>query len=470
MTDKNTNLNAEAQFDVLPVLGRDRIYSFGKYTYVIVGFAMATWCFMIGGSLSAFVGFKTAIIASVSGNLIAVLIMIAATVVPAARYGFDNYTIAGSFLGHNGTKALMVLLAVLQACWVIVFSFMVSKSVLAIYAGITGNVVESRVVLTAIGLAAALAVWFITVKGPKLFDKLNMIFAPTIIILMVIMIFVIGRDFGFDVLMKADPITPLDNKWLNFLIAFELSLGAGFSWWPNMGGLARLCKTERAAFWPNIIGLVFGATLGTSVGVAAALLIGSTDPTTWMIPIGGPVIGIIALIAVGMANLTAVAIVSYNICLGFKQWKVFSKMSWVKVTGLFMCIVFIGMFFAVELYNNFYIILGLACTVYSPIIAMQMIDFYVFRKQKLDLRSLYNKTGDSDYVFWKGFNWVAVFVFLSGAVVYYLIMDPVSLTFSSVFPYVTATGGATIYSLALYYVLGRTVLLKRNKGGYRTEQ
>ena len=54
--------------------------------------------------------------------------------------------------------------------------------------------------------------------------------------------------------------------------------------------------------------------------------------------------------------------------------------------------------------------------------------------------------------------------------VYYLIMDPVSLTFSSVFPYVTATGGATIYSLALYYVLGRTVLLKRNKGGYRTEQ
>ena len=85
MTDKNTNLNAEAQFDVLPVLGRDRIYSFGKYTYVIVGFAMATWCFMIGGSLSAFVGFKTAIIASVSGNLIAVLIMIAATVVPAAR-------------------------------------------------------------------------------------------------------------------------------------------------------------------------------------------------------------------------------------------------------------------------------------------------------------------------------------------------------------------------------------------------
>lgn len=466
MTDKNANINAEAQFDVLPVLGRDRLYSFGKYTYVIVGFALATWCFMIGGSLSAFVGFKTAIIASIAGNMVAVLIMIAATVVPAARYGIDNYTITGSFMGYNGTKALMVIIAILQACWVIVFSFMVAKSVLATYSGITGNVVESRVVLTVLGLAAALLVWFIAVKGPKLFDKLNMIFAPVIIVIMVLMIVVIGRNYGFDVLLKAEPISPLDNEWLNFLIAFELSLGAGFSWWPNMGGLARLCKTERAAFWPNIIGLVFGATLGTAVGVAAALLIGSTDPTAWMIPIGGRVVGIIALIAVGMANLTAVAIVSYNICLGFKQWKIFSDMSWTKVTGLFMCIVFIGMFFAVELYNNFYIILGLACTVYSPIIAMELIDFYIFRKQKLDLRSMYNKTGNSDYTFWKGFNWTAIIVFLSGAVVYYLIMDPIDLTCSAVFPYVTATGGATIYSLVLYYVLSKAITLKKGKGGY----
>ncbi len=465
MADKNTN--SEAQFDVLPVLGRDRLYSFGKYTYVIVGFALATWCFMIGGSLSLFVGFKLSIIASVSGNLIAVLIMIIATVIPAARYGVDNYTLGVSFLGRNGTKALMVLLAVFQASWVIVFSFMVAKSVLAIYAGVTGSVVTSRIVFTAIGLIAALAVWFIAIKGPKLFDRLNMIFAPMIIILMVLMICFMGKDFGFDVLMKAEPISPLEDNWLNFLIAFELSLGAGFSWWPNMGGLARLCKTERAAFWPNIIGLVFGAALGTSVGVAAALLIGDTDPTAWMIPIGGSAVGTIALIAVGMANLTAVAIVTYNICLGFKQWKVFSKMNWTKVTGLFMCIVFIGMLFAIELYQNFYIILGLACTVYSPIIAIQIIDFFVFRKRRLDLCSLYDKTDGSNYGFWKGFNWVAIVVFLSGALIYYLIMDPISMVCSPVFQYCTATGGATIYSIAAYFILGKIFLTKQgNCGGY----
>ena len=114
--------------------------------------------------------------------------------------------------------------------------------------------------------------------------------------------------------------------------------------------------------------------------------------------------------------------------------------------------------------------MGIICVVYVPLVGIQMADYFFLRKQRINLASTYDKSSSSRYRYWGGFNWVAVFVFLSGAVVYYLIMDPVSLTFSSVFPYVTATGGATIYSLALYYVLGRTVLLKRNKGGYRTEQ
>lgn len=464
--EKKFDTGAEAQFDTLPVLKKDRLYGFGKYTYVITGFALATWCFMIGGSLSGFVGFKHAIIASISGNMLAVMIMIVATVIPASKYGIDNYTASVSFLGHNGTKGLMVLLAFFQASWVIVFSFMVAKSILNIVAGFTGVEITNRAVLTALGLMAALAVWFIAAKGPKLFDKLNMIFAPLIVVLMVIMIIIIGKNYGFSTLLDAQPLAPLEDNWMNFLIAFELSLGAGFSWWPNMGGLARLCKTQRAAFWPNIIGLVFGATLGTAVGVAAALLIGTTDPTAWMIPMGGLVVGTLALIAVGMANLTAVGIVTYNICLGFKQIQFFFKMKWIKVTGIFMCIVFIGMFFAIELYNNFYIILGLACLVYGPLVAMQLSDYFIFRKSHLDLRALYNKSPDSKYRFWNGINWVAVFVFFSGALCYYLIMDPIMLTYSPLFQWTTATGGAAAYSMIAYIILAKAILCRKKIGGY----
>lgn len=466
MRKEEFNAEQESQFDVLPVLGKDRIYNFGNYTYVISGFALATWCFMIGGTLSLFVGFKTAIVASIAGNMIAVLLMIAATMIPAAKYGTDNYTNGASFFGHKGTRALMILLAVIQAAWVIVFSSMVGRSALNIYAGITGTVVDNRVVLTILGLIAALVVWFLALKGPKLMGKLNTIFAPIIIIIMVGMMIMISKDYGWQAVMDAPALAPTDNGWLNFLIAFELSLGAGFSWWPNMGGLARLCKTTRAAFWPNLIGLVFAATLGTAVGVAAGLLIGSSDPSTWMIPIGGVVIGSIALFSVSMANITACSIITYNICIGFKQIKFFFTKKWPVVTGIFMTPVVLGMFWATELYDNFYVILGFACTIYSPIIAIQFIDYFIFRKQHLNMRGLYNKTSSSPYCFWNGFNWVAIFVFITAIPVYYLFLDPVTLVYTEAFKYVTATGGATIYSAVMYFILGRIFLIKKNVGGY----
>lgn len=463
---KEFNANKEAQFDVLPVLKEDRIYGFGNYTFVITGFALATWCFMIGGSLALFVGFKTAIIASIAGNMIAVLIMITATMLPSAKYGTDNYTTAISYAGPNGTKALMIILAFIQAAWVIVFSAMAGRAMLQIYNALTGSEIKSRGVLIVLGLFSALLVWLISLKGPKLMGRLNTIFAPLVVLVMIIIMFTIGKNMGFQVLLDADPLSPFASDWLNFLIAFELSLGAGFSWWPNMGGLARLCKTSRAAYWPNIIGLVFAATLGTAVGVAAAMIIGTTDPSTWMIPIGGTVVGIFSLLCVSMANLTACSIVTYNICIGFKQIRFFFSKPWTMVTGCFMIPVVIGMFFSETLYENFYIILGLACTIYSPVVSIQLIDYFFLRKSHIDLRSLYNRTSNSPYYFWKGFNFPAVIVFLTAIPVYYFFLDPVTLAYTPAFQYVTATGGSTLFSMITYTVLCLIVFRKSEKGGY----
>ena len=66
------NINNEAQFDLLPNSKENRTYGAWNYSVVITGFAVATWCFLIGGTLSLSVGVKTAIIASISGNIISV--------------------------------------------------------------------------------------------------------------------------------------------------------------------------------------------------------------------------------------------------------------------------------------------------------------------------------------------------------------------------------------------------------------
>ena len=467
MNENTFDANAEAQFGLLPITKSERIWSFMDHTYVNIGFAIATWCFLIGGTLSLFVDFSTALVATISGNMVAVLIMIMGTTIPSAKYGIDTYTPVISCFGRNGVKVIIGCITIFQIAWVIVLSTMFGRSMENVVEGFTGVDNQTTVLFTSFGIIAVILCWLIVWKGPLVMQRLNSIVAPLLLILMCGMLFLIIQKIGWNAIISAEPTQPYDSKWINFLIAFELNLGAGLSWWPNMGGLARLCKTTRAAYWPSIFGLVLAATFGTAIGVAAALVYGNSDPTEWMIPLGGLGLGIVALLFVAVANLTSNSIVVYNICLGLKQFKFFYNKSWGGVTGIFMLPVFVGVFCATQIYDNFYILLGITCTFYCPLVAIQLIDYFVFRKQNIDIKACFNATPSSKYNFFKGFNLVAFITFLSAMLVYLLFLNPVSLVYSNLFQYITATGGSLIYSALAYYILGRVFLLKSNSGGYQ---
>lgn len=466
MSKETFNANNEAQFGLLPVTRKERVWNFMDHTYVNIGFAIATWCFLIGGTLSLFVDFWTAVIATLSGNMAAVLIMIIGTTLPSAKYGIDTYTPIISCFGRNGVKVIIAFITIFQVAWVIVLSTMFGRSVENVIEGFISTEFQTPAVFTGFGIFAVFLCWLIVWKGPLVMKRLNSIVAPLLLVLMCGMLILITKNTGWDVIVNAKPTQPYDSQWINFLIAFELNLGAGLSWWPNMGGIARLCKTTRAAYWPSIFGLVLAATIGTAIGVATALLYGNSDPTEWMIPLGGLGLGVIALLFVAIANLTSNSIVVYNICLGLKQFKFFYNRSWGVVTGIFMLPVFVGMFCATQIYDNFYILLGFTCTFYCPLVAIQLIDYFIFRNQTIDLKACFDATPDSEYNFFKGFNWVALFTFLSGMPVYLIFLNPVTLVNSNLFQYITATGGALLYAAVVYYVLGRIFLLKGNEGGY----
>ena len=87
-----TDVNSEAQSESMPVLKEDRPYGTKDFTFVITGFACAAWCFITGGALATWVGVTTAFWASISGNLVAVILMCLATQVINTKYGVDAYS------------------------------------------------------------------------------------------------------------------------------------------------------------------------------------------------------------------------------------------------------------------------------------------------------------------------------------------------------------------------------------------
>lgn len=68
MGNKSQSGNNDFLTGNLPLLKPDRVYSFFDNTCMDVAMAIATWCFMTGGTLALFVGVWDSIVATIAGQ------------------------------------------------------------------------------------------------------------------------------------------------------------------------------------------------------------------------------------------------------------------------------------------------------------------------------------------------------------------------------------------------------------------
>lgn len=458
------NKNREAQFLNIPTMKHERQYGFMDATFVNCGWAIATWCFLTGGLTANLVDFKTAIIAAFAGNLIGVAIMLFAEITTTVKYGVDTYPTLVSFLGRNGMKILLVFFIVINIGWVAVLSAMFSNAVQNTFTAVTGQETGS-VFYTAVAIIAVLITWFMVFKGLKTIQWLNRVVVPCLAFTMIVMIWAIFNKYGINTVFSAEPLAPYDNETVNIVLAIELNVGAGLSWWASLGSLTRTTTTARGAMWANWIGVGTLEVIAVLLGTAAAYVIGGSDPTTWMIPLGGVALGIIALVFVCIGNISSNAIVMYATCLGMKQYKLFANMSWLKVTTIYVAPVIILEFIPEVLYGNYQILLNGSAAFFSSLAAVQIVDFYLLRKEHFDLRSVYNTTSESGYYFWKGVNWGGLACVILGGITYCLLLNPLTWEYSSMLTvFKSASIPAFAVAFILYFIYAKLVLVPSKKG------
>lgn len=463
------NANQESQFGLLPITKSERVYSLWDNTCVNIGLVIATWCFLIGASLALFVDFWTAIWGTLAGNMLSVLVMIMMPTLSSSKYGVDGYSGCVSFMGVRGKNFILVCVAIFIIMWDIVLSVLFARSVSNVVAAFLGKDAMPYLFQVIMMLICMLFTFLIVWKGPVAIKRFSNIVAPLMCIVIIMLMIILTAKIGWGNISQAQPLMPYESKWVNFLVAVELSFGAGLSWWPEMGGLSRLCKTSRAAYWANLFGLVIAATVATGVGAAACLTIGSEDPTVWMLQLAGKVLGIIALAFIAVANVGSCATITYTMCLGLKGLKVFQQKSWGLVVGGFCIIVAICLACGADwIYDHFYIMLGVTCMFYVPMTAIAAVDYLILRKQNLSLRDLFNKTSTSKYWYWGGVNWVALIIFIADALFYLVFFDPANLIYRPLFVYCTASLGAGVPCAIVYYIAMKACVVKTGKGAYPT--
>lgn len=454
-----------------PTLPGERIWGFWTFTSVNIGLAIATWAFLTGGTIALFVGVKEAIAAGIIGNVIGVALVSVGTCLPAQKYGLEQYTTLRTVFGKTGARVLVLaLFVVASGGWNAVLAIMCARAlnnVLAETAGTTWGPDSPQIIVLAI--VVIVIAWVLLVLGPVSIEWVNKIVAPALMLTTIGMFVLLLTDTSWSELTSIKPLQPFGDPGLDWMIAIELGLGTGFSWWTIMGNLARLTKTPRAALWPNLIGLFAASLIASIVGIGAALALGDADPTVWMVPLGGVWLGVVALLFIAAANITSMVSQTYSGGLAIRQagGAVTERMPWWLIGALLLVPAALVCFWPTALYDNFFKFVAWVGLVISPLCAVYLVDYMILRRQTLSVRDLYLPEGVSRYTYWAGVNPVGFVAVALGALTYYLILDPLTFESAGIFRYTSASLPAFVVAGVAYWLGTRLISIPLGKGGYR---
>jgi NCS1 family nucleobase:cation symporter-1 len=317
-------------------------------------------------------------------------------------------------------------------------------------------------------LAAIVAAWVVLSRGPVAIGKLNRFVAPGLIVIVALMMWLLMSQHSWESLLNAPPIAAFDDEQLNFAIAVEFNLGAGLSWWPVMGTLARLTRGPKPAIWATYGGIFVGTVVAQIVGMAAALLLGDFDPTTWMVPLGGAVLGILTLLFVGFANVTSMASIAYSTVLALKQSSggVLDKLTWPKVCAAFLVLPAVLAFFPNFMYDQFMTFVVLGGAFIAALCGVIIADYFILRRQHVSLRGLYASGANDPYRFHGGINIASLLAVAVSATFYLWVYNPITLETQPMFSWATATIPTVLLAMVLHLVLSWVLNLRSGRGGY----
>ena len=129
MTNKENYIRQETVTGVVPMLKKDRQYSFLDLFLSTSGFAIATWCYTQGAYVAQYLSFSRMLINIFCFNIVWVLIE-CLPVIFASRYGIDLWIWLRSVLGKKGVAILSTVISVANFGWYAVAAGLFSSSMI----------------------------------------------------------------------------------------------------------------------------------------------------------------------------------------------------------------------------------------------------------------------------------------------------------------------------------------------------
>ena len=462
MSKMNDFIQQETITGIVPMTSKDRQYSFWDLFLSTSGFAIATWCYTQGAYVAQYLTFSQMLINIFSFNIIWVFIE-CLPILFAVRYGIDLWIWLRAVLGKRGVALLSTVISLANFGWYAVAANLFASSMIHL-ANSFGLGLDKGLWAPILGTLCVLLGTLIALGGPEVIKWTNRFLVIALLLVGLIIVGICFVAVPITDIMNIQPATQGDLSPLErFMLSGEGNVAFAFSWSTQALVLPRLAKTERSGYWATALsyGVVAPFFVATGGVMALAMFVKTgvyeSDPTTMLSTLSTPAFALLSLLLVAFANIGTQGTGSYVNCMIVKSGmpKVSYKlMVWIAMVYVSALTIWGG----VEEYFGSFI--SLAAYIQGPIIGMIVVDYFLLRKRKLDLRSAYFLEGHQAYEFTKGFNLVGLScVFISLLVAVLFVYNPVTAQIQSpIFLVTTGSGFTAIFGGFLYWLASLTPL------------
>lgn len=470
LTQGEMQAAADAKTSMLPVLPGERIWGGWDFTVVMAALAIATWTFLTGGFVASMVPGPAGILAVTAGQLVGFAIVIPSGSLGSTKYGVDMYIQFRAMFGVRGAATLGLAVVVFGVWFNNAAIYpMLGKSfanITQIWVPMSENTAYWYAAF--VGIAALVFTWWQCKKGPNFIKNFDWIIVPGLLFVMAMLVYFVFTDYGWHAVATTEPTGPWEDSQTMYVLAFETGLGFGISWFWIMGALTRIVRTQRSAIVGYYWGSFIPSAVAIAIGLMTALVVGSIDPTEWMIEIAGDAWGVVALIFIILANISSGALMVYTGTVALRQLKWGRARSWSLLTFIVVLPAIITMLVQDLIYSRMGMVMAVWSVMFIPMCAAVWIDYHVLRKQNLSMKSLYDTSPQGGYWFWKGFN-PAFFITVGASVVLYILVfiDPIHLVpATGIYKWTGSSLPTLAFAVTLYYALMKLWIIPKGWGAY----
>ena len=446
----------------VPMVAKDRQYSFWDLFLTTSGFSIATWCYTQGAYVAQYLSFRQMLINIFCFNIIWVLIE-CIPVFFSVRYGIDLWIWLRSVLGRKGVAILATVISMANLGRYAVDSQLFASSMINLLGafGISMNAVIWKPIL---GVLCVILGTLIALGGPEVIKWTNRFLVSALLIVGAIVVTICFTAVPLKEMLAVQPDTSLYSTRLGaFMLSAEGNVAFAFSWSTQALVLPRLAKSEKSGYWATSLayGVVapFFVAAGGVMAIAMFVKAGyyESDPTVMLATLAGPAFTLLSLLMVAFANIGTQGTGSYVNCMIVKSG--LPKVSY-KLLVILALIYVSALTIWGWVMDNFGSFISCAAYIQGPIIGMTVVDYLIVKQRKISLKSLYHIDGKNAYDFTNGFNLVGLGCILISFVTCVLfIYNPLTAEIKSpIFLAITGSGYTAICGGLLYWLASLTPL------------